>query len=139
MLNAVSSTAQQGQVRLQGAEDAVRRGRAEQDLLDDGLQAAQSTSIISIVAIIIIVHFYLSSSSDHLLTAFSSAPSQYGIVLYQSYNVPQQRKSSQLSPFSAPVVSEDLLSLTSPSNAHTTTTTPTPTYTNTWPKTLNPD
>lgn len=130
MLNAVSSTAQQGQVRLQGAEDAVRRGRAEQDLLDDGLQAAQSTSIITIVTIIIIVHFNLSSSSDHLLTVFSSAPSQYGIVLYQSYNVPQQRKSS-LSPFSAPVVSEDLLSLTSRSNAHTTTTTtpppPTPT------------
>lgn len=32
----------------------------------------------------------------------SLAP-QYGIVLYQSYNVPQQRKSS-LTPFSAPVV-----------------------------------
>lgn len=44
-LNAASPTAQQGQVRLQGAEDAVRRGRAKQDLLDDGLQAAQSTSV----------------------------------------------------------------------------------------------
>lgn len=46
-LNAASPTAQQGQVRLQGAEDAVRRGRAEQDLLDDGLQAAQSTSVVT--------------------------------------------------------------------------------------------
>lgn len=36
---------------------------------------------------------------------------QYGIVLYQSYNVPQQRKSS-LSPFSGPVVR--ICSLTPP-------------------------
>lgn len=33
----------------------------------------------------------------------SSVAPQYGIVLYQSYNVPQQRKAS-LTPFSAPVV-----------------------------------
>ena len=32
-----------------------------------------------------------------------SPPPQYGIVLYQSYNIPQQRKSNLL-PFSAPVV-----------------------------------
>lgn len=38
-------TAQQGEERLQGAEDAVRRGRAEQDVLDDGLQTAQSRSL----------------------------------------------------------------------------------------------
>lgn len=37
-----------------------------------------------------------------LCVSLSLAP-QYGIVLYQSYNVPQQRKSS-LTPFSAPVV-----------------------------------
>lgn len=40
----VVRTAQQGEERLQGTEDAVRRGRAEQDVLDDGLQAAQSRS-----------------------------------------------------------------------------------------------
>lgn len=33
------------------------------------------------------------------------APPQYGMLLYQSYRVPQQRKAS-LSPFSTPVVSE---------------------------------
>lgn len=43
---------------------------------------------------------------------------QYGIVLYQSYNVPQQRKSS-LTPFSAPVVR--LCSLTSPIHTHART------------------
>lgn len=37
------------------------------------------------------------------LPSLVSPPPQFGIVLYQSYNVPQQRKSS-LSPFSAPVV-----------------------------------
>lgn len=49
-------------MRLQGAEDAVRRGRAEQDLLDDGLQAAQSTSLTT-------SDFRLISSLEHLLTS----------------------------------------------------------------------
>lgn len=40
------------------------------------------------------------ASWRHLSSLVSS---QYGIVLYQSYNVPQQRKSN-LSPFTAPVV-----------------------------------
>lgn len=79
------------------------RGRTEQNLLDDRLQTSQSTSFTFRFQLKW-TQMNLSAHGNTRWRRLSSlVPSQYGIVLYQSYNVPQQRKSS-LSPFSAPVV-----------------------------------